>query len=133
MIGVEHSSRLIEVELIVGACVPRQLEDAIEPRTDPRVLGRLLAHVLQPVDLLVDRIGSLLRQCQFGDLGAVLTGNVAIVFAQLLADRGQLLTQQVLALLLVDTFGDVGSNLRRDLQFGEVILCPGCDQVDTLR
>ena len=35
VIGIEHGSRLIEVELIVGARVPRQFEDAIEPRTDP--------------------------------------------------------------------------------------------------
>ena len=38
VIGVEHGACLVEVELIVGARVPRQLEDAIEPCADPRVL-----------------------------------------------------------------------------------------------
>ena len=35
VVGVEHRTGLVEVELIVGARVPRQLEDAIQPRADP--------------------------------------------------------------------------------------------------
>ena len=58
--------------------------------------------------------------------------DVVVALAELLADGRQLLAQQVLALLLVDPFGDVGADLGGDLQLGEVVLGPGHDQVDAL-
>ena len=92
----------------------------------------MLPHVLEPVDLLVDRVGRLLGQGELGDLGAVLPDDVVVALAQLLADRSQLLAQEVLALLLVDPFGDIGADLCGDLQFGEVILRPCGDHVDAI-
>ncbi len=38
VVGVEDRARRIEIELIVGAGVPGQFEDAVEPRADPRML-----------------------------------------------------------------------------------------------
>ena len=58
--------------------------------------------------------------------------DVVVALAELLADRRQLLAQQVLALLLVDALGDVGADLRGDLQLGEVVLGPLGDQIDAL-
>ena len=130
VVGVEHLTSRVEVELIVASCVPRQLEDAIEPRADPGMLRRLLARALQPVDLLVDGVGHLLGQLQLGNLGAVLADDIVVTLAEFFADRRQLLAQQVLALLLVDTLGDVGADLCRDLKLGEMILGPRHDQID---
>ena len=79
------------------------------------MLRRLLARALQPVDLLVDGVGGLLGQRQLGNLGAVLADDIVVALAELLADRRQLLAQQVLALLLVDALGDIGADLGRDL------------------
>ena len=61
---------------------------------------------------------------ELGELGAVLADDVVVALAQLLADGGQLLAQQVLALLLVDALGDVGADLRGDLQLGQVVAWP---------
>ena len=58
--------------------------------------------------------------------------DVVVTLTELLADRCQLLAQQVLALLLVDAFGDVGADLCGDLQFGEMVLGPRGDQIDAL-
>ena len=57
-------------------------------------------------------------------------GGIAVVVTELLADRGQLLAQQVLPLLLLDPFGHVGSDLLVDLELGQVVLGPGQDQLD---
>ena len=62
--------------------------------------------------------------CGLGQLGAVLLDDVVVALAELLADRGELLAQQVLALLLVHALGDVGADLRGDLQLGQVVLGP---------
>ena len=56
VVGVEHGAHVGEVEVVVAARVPRQLEDAVEPGADPAVLGRLRAGALEPVDLLGDRV-----------------------------------------------------------------------------
>ena len=56
--------------------------------------------------------------------GAVLADDVVVVLAQLLADRGQLLAQQVLALLAVDALGDVVADRLGDLQLGEMLAGP---------
>ena len=65
-------------------------------------------------------------------LGAVLADDVVVALAQLLADRRQLLAQQVLALLLVDALGDVVADRLGHLQLGEVVLGPGQHELDTL-
>ncbi len=132
VIGVEHLPGSVEIELVVAARVPRQLEDPIEPRADPGVLGRLLTDALQAVDLFVDCVRHLLRQVELADLGPVLLDDVVVALTQLLADRRQLLAQEVLALLLVDPLGDIGADLCGDLQLGVMILGPGHDQIDAL-
>ena len=134
VVGVEHCARRGEVELVVGAGAPRQLEHPVEPGADPAVLGRLLARPLEPVDLLVDEVA---RPCRPGavelvELRAVLADDVVVALAELLADGGQLLAQQELALLLVDALGDVGADLLGHLQLGQVVLGPVGDQLDAL-
>ena len=51
VVGVEDRARVTDVELLVGARAPRDLEHGVEPGADPPVLGALLAGALEPVDL----------------------------------------------------------------------------------
>ena len=132
VVGVEHGAHVGEVEVVVAARVPRQLEDTVEPGADPAVLRRLRARALEPVDLLGDRVVSRLRREQLGQLRAVLGDDVAVALAQLLADRLQLLTQQELTLLLVDAFGHVVADRLGDLQLGDVVARPVENELDTL-
>ena len=134
VIGVEDVARLSQVELVVGAGAERQLEHAVEPGADPGVLGRLLAHPLEPVDLLVDEVGDLLGQ-ERPSLRRAWCGTRRRHRRRprpTPSDGRQLLAKQVLALLLVDALGDVGADLGGDLQLGQVILGPVVDQGDAL-
>jgi hypothetical protein len=68
-----------------------------------------------------------LRSSLSTSLGAVVLGAVGAVrvqLAQLLADRGELLAQQELALLALDALADVLADLLGDLLLGEVLLRP---------
>ena len=66
------------------------------------------------------------------ELCSVLADHLVVAFAQLLVDGGQLLTQEVIALLLVDPFGDICADLCRHLQLGDVLPGPCTDQCDAL-
>ena len=129
MVGVEHRPGRGQVEVVRRGLAPGQVEHAVEPGADPALLGALRAGALQAVDLLVDRLPHLGRNRQRLQPGAVLGGRIAVVLAQLLADGGQLLAQQVLPLLLLDALGDVGADLLVDLQLGQVLLGPGQHQL----
>ena len=39
VIGIEHEARRGEIQRVVAALTPRQLEDPVEPGAHPRVLG----------------------------------------------------------------------------------------------
>ena len=62
------------------------------------------------------------------ELRAVLVDDVVVALAELLADRGELLAEQVLAVLLVDALGDVAADRLGDTQLGEVLACPRVDR-----
>ncbi len=121
-----------EVDGVVGADAPRQLEHAVQPRADPALLGRLGAGALQAVDLLGDEVLGAVGRLERLQLRAVLADDVVVALAELLADGRQLLAEQVLALLLVDALGDVVADGLGDLQLGEVLASPGQHDVDAL-
>ena len=113
------------------ADVPRQLEHGVEPGADPADLGRLLGGALELVDLVQGGLAHVLGQVGGLDAGAVvrlLGAGLAAVdrcqLAQLLADGGELLAQQELALLLVHALLDVLADGLGDVQLGEVLLGP---------
>ena len=90
---VEDARRLGHVEPVLGLLAPGQLEHGVQPGPDPPVLGVLLAHPLQLVDLAVDRLAHGLGQVPLLDLAPVVVGRVLVAraeLAQLLADRLQL-------------------------------------------
>ncbi len=132
MVGVEDLLRRGEVDGVVAADAPRQLEDAVQPRADPALLRRLGAGALQAVDLLGDEVARRVGGLERLQLRAVLADDVVVALAELLADGGQLLAQQELALLLVDALGDVVADGLGDLQLGEVLAGPRQHELDAL-
>ncbi len=124
VVGVQHRPRARDVVRVLGALVPRQLQDGVQPGTDPGALGRLVGGALQLVDLLEGRLADLLGQVCRLDPGAVvalLVGRVAVQLGQLLADGLQLLAQQELLLLLGDALLDVLADGVVDLLLREVV------------
>ncbi len=97
------------------------------------MLGRLGARALEPLELLVDRGAHAVGRVELGEAGAVLADDVVVALAELLADRGELLAKEELALLLVDTLADVVADRLGDLQLGQVTAGPRHDQLDSRR
>ena len=66
------------------------------------------------------------------DPGAVVVGALGLALAELLADRGELLAQQVLALGLLHALADVLADLVGELGLGEVVAGPGDQGLEPL-
>ena len=132
---VEDARRLVHVEPVLGLLAPGQLEDGVQPGPDPPVLGVLLAHPLELVDLAVDRLAHGLGQVALLDLAPVVVGRVLVAraeLAQLLADGLQLPPQQELALGLLHALLDVGLDPLAQGQVGQDLTGPGDDQPQPL-
>ena len=118
---VQDLTRVHGVELLLGALVPRHGDQPVEVGADRARLAGLLAHALEPAELLVGLLAHGLGHAGLGDLGAVLLHDVRGVLAQLALDRLHLLAQEVLALLLVSAGLDVVADATADLQLGQAV------------
>ncbi len=101
---------------------PREREDPVEVRPDDAVLGRRWREPLEPAHLAHRRLGDVLGQVlalelldQLVDLGLVVVG-----LAELFLDRLQLLSEEELALALVDLARDLRLDLRAELRHLEL-------------
>ena len=94
---VEHASRLDRVEPILGALVPRDLEQPVQVGPDHLVLGGRGRHPLEAIDLASGDGGDGLGQVRVGDALAQLL-DLAVALAELGLDRLHLLAQHVLPL-----------------------------------
>ena len=126
VVGVEDVAGRGQIEVLIAALTPRKFEDAVEPVADPRLLRALLTRTLEPVDLTVDRGAHRVGKRHLGRLRPVVARGVTIGLAELLADRGQLLAQEVLALGLLHRIGDVAADLFGDFE----LLGPGHNQLE---
>ena len=127
MVLVEDRPGPGDVVGVLGPVVPRDVEHGVQPGPDPADLGRLLGGALQLGDFLHRRVVHVLRQVGRLDAGPVvvlLGGGVTGQVGELLADRGQLLAQQELLLLLLHALLDVLADRLRDVQLGQVLLGP---------
>ena len=79
---------------------------------------------LELADLAQRGLADLLGQVGGLDAGAVVVAAVGLVLAEFLADRGELLAQQELALALVHALADVVADLLADLELGQVLAGP---------
>ena len=131
MVGVEHGARLGDLQVVLGAHVPRHVDQPVEVGPDPAVLGRLLGHPFQAAQFLLRLLQDVGGHAGVGDLLAVLADDVLLaVLAELLADRAHLLAQQELALALLHAFADVGADLVLQLQVGQRVLGPAHDELE---
>jgi hypothetical protein len=132
VVGVEHGPGGDEVVAVVGALVPRDVQDRVEPGADPARLRVLLRAALELVDLLEGGLQNVLGQVGGLDAGAVVVRALRLALAQLLADRRELLAQQELPLLLLHALADVLADLLADLLLGDVLLRPAEQQLEPL-
>ena len=107
LVGVEYLARVLRVEPLVRALVPRHGEQPVEVVADDRRLGGLVAHALEAGELALGLLENVLGHVGLGDLRSVLLDHRRLVLAELLADRLHLAAQDVLALLLLDAGLDV--------------------------
>jgi hypothetical protein len=92
-----------QIDLLFGALVPRQLGHPLEERADDLVFGRLRARALQALELTIDLGALILGELEGLDALTHLLDVVAfLLFAELLLDRLELLTEQHLALPLAE-------------------------------
>ena len=125
MIGVEHRARVTDVEGLVGTRAPWHVEDRVEPRSDPPLLGVLVAGALESIELADDRLADAVGDVALVEARAVLRDDVVVALPQLLADGIELASQQELALLLLHPVGHLGTDLLGELELGERVTCPG--------
>ena len=121
MVGVEHLARVLGIQTLLGALAPRDGEQPIEVVADHARLGRLVAHAVEPRELLLGLLEHVLGHLGLCDLPPVLLDDRALVFAELLADRVELAAQDVLALLLLDAGLDVLLNAPPHLHESEAL------------
>src|SRR3954452_15722222 len=116
VVVVEDLAGVREVEVVLGRVAPRQRGDPLEVRADDAVLGGLGRERLQPLELAVDLAADVLLERDRVELRAQLgrLGSRLVELTELLADRLELLAQDVLALALVELGLDLVLDLRAD-------------------
>src|SRR5829696_6246150 len=119
VVGVEHLARVDGIEPLRGLPAPRHRDQPVEVGADHRRLARLLAHPLEPPQLLLGLLAHGVGHAGLGDLRAVLLGDGRVVLAELPADGLHLLAQEPLALLLLGAGLDVVADAPTDLQLRE--------------
>ena len=117
VVAVEHATRVLQIEVVLGRLRPRQRGDPLQVAADHAVLGRLRRQPLEARQLsLRDRPG-VLRQVRLLELPAELLGLglLLVDLAQLLLDRAELLAEEVLALAALHLGMDLGLDPAADL------------------
>src|SRR5829696_5931534 len=127
VVGVQDPPGLGDVQGVGGLLAPGQLGHGVEPGPDPAVLGVLLAGPLQAADLPLDRLADGLGHLALLDLGPVGVDRALAVLAlaELLADGGQLLAQDELALALLHPLGHVLADAVLELDLAQGVPAPG--------
>ncbi len=121
-----------QVEVVVGDVTPHgRPEHPVEPRADPALLG-VLRRPCAPAGRSPCRPRCARPRAAVSSAAGCGSRRrrPRRLVAQLLADGGQLLAQQELALLLLHAVGDVLADALADLQLGEELLGPRQDQLD---
>jgi hypothetical protein len=131
MVRIQDAARLGDVEAILGLLAPGQLEHPVKVVADPALLGVLLAGALESLELTLDLLAHVVRKGRVGDFLAILGQGIAVGVAQLLLDRGQLLTQVELALAFFQSFVDLNADLVFQRGLGQNLPTPGDQLLET--
>ena len=129
------SPRAGDVVGVLGPLVPRDVEDGVQPGTDPAGLGRRVGSAFELVDFLQRGVPDRLRQVRRlhpGPVVVFLGGRVAVQVGEFLPDRGELLAQQEFPLLLLHALRDVLADGFGDVELGQVLAGPADDQLQPL-
>ena len=125
MVGVEHRAgggdvgRCRRCVTLHGSSSTVSSQVRIQPDS-----GLWSLDALELVDLAQRGLADVVGQVGCLDPGAVVVGALGLALAELLADRGELLAQQELALALLHALADVVADLVGDLELGEVLARP---------
>jgi hypothetical protein len=132
VVGIQHTAHGTEVVDLLRPLRPRQLQDGVEPRHDPAVLGALPAGALELVQLLLDRGPHGLGRTALVEPAAVLADDVVVALAQLPPDGLHLPPEHGLPLGLVEALHDVAVDVLSDRQLGQGVPSPLEDQSQPL-
>ena len=124
VVGVQDFACGVDVGRVGGLGVPGQLEDSVQPGTDPARLRTLVAGSLELANLTECGLAHVIWQVGRLNTGSIVLSAVRLVLTQFLADRIQLLTQQELPLALLHALANVVGDLLVDLGLGDVGLGP---------
>ena len=125
MVGVEDGAGFGDLETVVRADAPRQLDDRVEPCADPPVLRALFARALEATQLTLDGHLHGVGCVDLGQPRAIpLVSLVAVALTQLLADGRELLPEQEFALGLLHPLGHVVSDAVAQRQVGQHLALP---------
>ena len=133
VVGVQNAGGLDHFEAVVGLHAPGELEDRVEPGTDPACLGALLIGALELVDLALDRHPDMFGEVALGQLGPVVIGVGLVALApaelsQLLAYGFELTAEKELALRLLHALLDVRLDPLTQREIGQGVTRPAEDQ-----
>ena len=107
MILIEDLRRFGEVEVLLGAGVPRQLGHGLEVGTNDLGLHRLATDAVKPAELAIDFAPRVLGQVECVELlPQLLEIGRLVVLTQFLADGLELLPKEHLALPVTQLFLD---------------------------
>ena len=120
VVCVQDLARVVRIEALSRALAPRNRQEPVEVGPDHRGLARL-AHPLQSAELSLGLIAHLVRHPRFVDLAPIIVDDRSLVLAELLADRLELLSEEVLALLLLGAGLDVVADPSSDLKLGQAL------------
>ncbi len=103
MVFVQHAARMLDVEIVLGRCAPRQADEPVDVGAHDSMLRRFRRNQPQPFQFLVSRLARLFAH--LGRLDFLLEvldfRGACVAFAQLLLNRLELLAQIILALILI--------------------------------
>ena len=132
VVGVEHLARDLRVEALLGRLPPRHGQQPVEVGADHRRLAARVAHAVEPVELALCLLAHLVGHLSLGDLRPILVDDRSFVLAELLADRLELLAQEVLALLLLGAGLDVVPDAPPDLQLSQPLALEADGELEPL-
>jgi hypothetical protein len=122
----------VRVEPLFGVLAPRDCEQPVEVGPDHRRLARGVAHPLEPAELALRLFAYLVRHRRIVDLPAVLVDDRRLVLTELLADRVELLPEEVLTLLGLGAGFDVVTDPPANLKLGEALALEGERELEPL-
>ena len=115
MVLIEHLPNMGNVEVVFRLIGPGKLDQPLKIGANDAGFGRLLALILQALQLAEGAFQNLLRHAGVFDLGSKIVRPIRFLIAQFLADGLHLLAEHEIALRFLRTFASIALNLAADI------------------